>query len=84
MTTTGPAMGMAAIATGQAATGTGAGLMSDDDLIRRGDALNKLRPYGSLVDVIDRIAALPAVSAPDVAELVEAAEAASQGYGVTP
>jgi len=51
--------------------------MSDDDLIRRGDALNVLRPYGSLVDLIDRTAALPAVSAPvavrpsDPAHIVE-------------
>jgi hypothetical protein len=50
-------------------------MKGDDDLIRRGDALNVLRPYGSLIDVIDRIAALPAVTpqpAPDVAALVDA------------
>ncbi len=58
----------------QAATATGIIAMSDDnDLIRRGDALEICTAYGfSRADECrDGIAALPAVSAP-VAELVEA------------
>lgn len=47
--------------------------MSDDDLIRRTDALAEVDLYRiDWADAYDAIAALPAVSAPDVAELVEA------------
>jgi hypothetical protein len=66
--------------------------MSDDDLIRRGDALDlrdKLadtigaRPMSSIHSALceyrNAIAALPAAPAPDVAELVEALRLAHYG-----
>lgn len=54
--------------------------MSDDDLIKRGDALDAIKPiYGWSITAAEgvwsAVAALPAVSAPDVAELVEALRA---------
>ena len=47
--------------------------MSNDDLIRRGDALKFFRNKHPL-EIYTAIAALPAVTASDVAGLVEAAE----------
>lgn len=47
--------------------------MTDEDMIRRGDALETFMGYDRIGDIKDAIAAIPAVQpSPDVAALVEA------------
>lgn len=48
--------------------------MSDNDLIRRGDAREILEDEGFLERSLERLAAIPAVQPDDAAALVEAAE----------
>ncbi len=55
--------------------------MSDDDLIRRGDALNAVQEWTYCCNAEDAIAALPAVSAPHGVDAEAVARLIGEQYG---